>query len=98
MSANILTLSTPLEERIDRWATSGKANRIVLHPSDYIKLSDTKRETIAAKYNLPVEVLGGDRAIGEFLSRNKNEEKRELESMAADTVSVNLNEIEQGDE
>mgnify|MGYP006883069320 CR=1 FL=1 len=95
----IQTMLTPLEDRIDRWATSGKATRILIHAEDYIRLSDTKREKMETKYGMPIEILGGDKAVREFLSRNKNEEKRELESLSSDnTIAVNLSEVEQGDE
>jgi hypothetical protein len=77
MAIGILSMLSPLEDRIDRWATSGKATRILLHPEDFLRLSETKRETIGAKYNLPVEALGGARGIREFLNRQMSAEERE---------------------
>lgn len=77
MAIGIVSMLTPLEDRIDRWATSGKATRILLHPEDYLRLSDKKRDGITTRYNLPVEVLGGDRGIREFLNRQMSAEERE---------------------
>ena len=86
-----LSLTTPLDERIDRWATSGKATRILLHPEDFIKVAK-KVDTIEAKYNLPVEVIGGEKALKAFISDSKN-------SSDDDTVvAVDLSDILQGDE
>ena len=67
---------TPLRERIDRWATSGKATCIPLLPEDYVKLSDDKRVTTEAKYNLPVTILGGQTALDEYLKKD-DEDKEE---------------------
>jgi hypothetical protein len=84
MAIGIISMLTPLEDRIDRWATSGKATRILLHPEDYLRLSETKREKIGAKYNLPVDALGGDRGIRDFLNRQMSlEEREEQEALIA---------------
>jgi len=49
----LLTMTTPLAERIDRWATSGKAKSIPLHPSDYYVLSSANLvDKISEKYSL----------------------------------------------
>ena len=86
-----LSLITPLDKRIDRWATSGKATRILLHPEDFIKVAK-KVDTIEAKYNLPVEVIGGEKALKAFISDSKN-------SSDDDTVvAVDLTDVDQGDE
>ena len=86
-----LSLTTPLDERIDRWATSGKATRILLHPQDFIKVAK-KVDEIEAKYNLPVEALGGEKALKAFISDIKN-------SSDDDTVvAVDLSDVDQGDE
>ena len=66
---------TPLKERIDRWATSGLAKSIPLLPEDYVKLSDGKREATEAKYNLPVTILGGQKALDDFLKLGEKEEE-----------------------
>ena len=77
MAIGMLSMLSPLEDRIDRWATSGNATRILLHPEDFLRLSETKREKIGAKYNLPVVALGGDRGIRDFLNRQMSAEERE---------------------
>lgn len=65
---NVLTLKTPLVERIDRWATSGLAKSIPLHPMDYFVLSKAGHiETIEQKYSLEVRILGGEDALKKFL-------------------------------
>ena len=64
----VLTLRTPLTERIDRWATSGLAKSIPLHPMDYFVLSKAGHiETIENKYSLEVTILGGEDALKKFL-------------------------------
>ena len=65
---NVLTLKSPLTERIDRWATSGLAKSIPLHPMDYFILSKAGHiETIEQKYSLEVRILGGEDALKKFL-------------------------------
>ena len=86
-----ISLTTSLDERIDRWATSGKATRILLHPQDFIKVAK-KIDSIEAKYNMPVEVLGGEKALKAFISDIMN-------SSDDDTVvAVDLSDVDQGDE
>ena len=78
------TLKVKLEDRIDRWATSGKAKSILLHPEDYLNV-EKKKDMIETKYNLPVVCLGGDRGIKEFLNGRKSDkeiEDQELETLA----------------
>jgi len=70
---------TPLADRIDRWATSGKATRILLHPEDFLRLSDKKIEKISNQYNMPVEPLGGEKGVQDYLNRQKSAE--EIEEM-----------------
>jgi hypothetical protein len=79
MAIGFLSMITPLAERIDRWATSGNATRILLHPEDYLRMSESKRDKIAAQYNLPVEPLGGERGVRDYLNRQKSAE--EIEAM-----------------
>ena len=69
MAIGIISLLTPLEERIDRWAKSGSAKSILLHPEDYVKINN-KKDIIETKYNLPVVCLGGARGLADFLNRN----------------------------
>lgn len=64
----LLTMTTPLAERIERWATSGKAKNILLHPSDYYVLSSANLvEKISEKYGLDVLCLGGDSGLKEWM-------------------------------
>ena len=93
MAIGFLSMTTPLEDRIDRWATSGNATRILLHPEDWDRLSDNKRERVASKYNLPVECLGGDRGYFEWQKRNVASKDFDLESETA-TVAANITELD----
>ena len=81
-------LKVKLEDRIDRWATSGNAKSILLHPEDYLRI-EKKKDMIETKYNLPVVCLGGDRGIREFLNGQKS--AKEIEEQELETV-------DQGDE
>ncbi len=77
-------LKVKLEDRIDRWATSGNAKSILLHPEDYLAV-EKKKDMIETKYNLPVVCLGGDRGIREFLNGRKSDkeiEDQELEKLS----------------
>ena len=65
---NVLSLGEPLVTRIERWATSGLAKSIPLHPMDYYVLSRAGHiETIENKYSLEVRILGGEDALKKFL-------------------------------
>ena len=86
-----LSMTTPLDERIDRWATSGKATRILLHPKDFLKVAK-KIDAIEAKYNLPVEALGGEKGLKSFIQDSK------AQGFDDDIVEVDLSDILQGDE
>lgn len=86
-----LSMTTPLEERIDRWATSGKATRILLHPKDFLKVAK-KIDAIEEKYNLPVEALGGEKGLKSFIQDSK------AQGFDDDIVDVDLSDILQGDE
>ena len=64
----LLTMTTPLAERIERWATSGKAKSIPLHPSDYYVLSSANLvEKISEKYSLEIKCLGGDTGLKDWM-------------------------------
>ena len=84
MSIGIISMLTPLVDRIDRWATSGNATRILLHPEDYVQVN---KDILETKYNLPVDVLGGDRGLREFLNRN-NKDDDEMEIVESQLNSV----------
>ena len=75
----IATMTTPLAERIERWATSGRATKILLHPRDFWTLSRKEGliDKIEKQYNLPVVCLGGEVGLNQFIkdnTRNKDEE------------------------
>ena len=86
MSIGFISMLTPLADRIDRWATSGNATQILLHPEDYLKLSDSKREKIEKQYNLPVNALGGERGLQDYLNRSMS--KEELEEIKYQQVAA----------
>ena len=73
---NVLMWQVPLLERIARWAESGKAKSIPLHPRDYFVLSKAGHvETISEKYSLEVKCLGGEEALKEFVKEKMDESK-----------------------
>ena len=64
----LLTMTTPLAERIDRWATSGRAKSILLHPSDYYVLSSANLvDKISEKYSLEIKCLGGENGLKDWM-------------------------------
>ena len=64
----LLTMTTPLAERIERWATSGKAKSIPLHPSDYYVLSSANLvDKISEKYSLEIKCLGGENGLKDWM-------------------------------
>ena len=74
MAIGIISLLTPLNDRIDRWATSGNAKQILLHPEDYVKINK-KKDMIETKYNLPVVCLGGARGLADFMNRRESDDE-----------------------
>ena len=67
----MILAKTPLSERIERWATSGKATRISLHPSDYWTLDRAGLiDKVSAQYGLEVTCLGGENALKKFIREN----------------------------
>ena len=89
MAIGIISLLTPLEDRIERWAKSGNAKSILLHPEDYVKIN-RKKDMIETKYNLPVVCLGGARGLADFLKRREPDD--EVVTTAAE--ATNLKSIE----
>ena len=77
MAIGQIHMLTPLMDRIDRWATSGKAKSIALHPEDWDRIGEKKRVTLEAKYNLPVVCLGGQKAYLDWKHRTKTEDQIE---------------------
>jgi len=77
MAIGMISMLTPLMDRIDRWATSGKAKSIALHPEDWDRLGEKKRAQIEAKYGMPMVCLGGQKAYFDWKHRTKSEEQIE---------------------
>jgi len=71
--AALSTVATPLAERIARWANSGKANSLPLHPQDYYVLEKKEGliEKIEAQYNLEISCLGGLDGMKSYLKDKK---------------------------
>ena len=92
-------MTTPLMDRIDRWATSGKANSILLHPEDYLKIQG-KKDQIEAKYNLPIVILGGVKGLQDYLNRNVNDDDVDPAVLATqlEGIQQNLDEVFQSEE
>ena len=79
MAIGQIHMLTPLMDRIDRWATSGKATSIPLHPEDWDRIGEKRRAGLEAKYGVPLVCLGGEKAYLEWKHRSKSED--ELEEM-----------------
>ena len=77
MAIGQIHMLTPLLDRIDRWATSGKATKVPLHPEDWDRISDSRREKLEAKYKMSLVCLGGEKAYIDWKHRTKSEEQRE---------------------
>lgn len=89
MALGLLSMLTPLEDRIERWAKSGSAKSILLHPEDYVKINN-KKDIIETKYNLPVVCLGGARGLADFLNRRESDD----EVVQAEVEATQLKSIE----
>ena len=92
MGCGILMFQEPVEDRIDRWATSGKATKIPLLPEDYVKIK-RKQDILETKYGMPITILGGTRALNEYLHNLDEVEKEDRETILAD-----LNDVFQSEE
>jgi hypothetical protein len=62
MAIGFLSMLTPLDDRIAR-SVKPESTRIILHPEDYLRLSETRMKKIEAKYGIPVEVIGGEAGL-----------------------------------
>ena len=70
-------VKTPLADRIARWAQSGRAKSILLHPADYKIVASAKaREKLEQLYHLEVRCLGGEEALKKHI-RDENGSKEE---------------------
>ena len=76
----MILAKTSLAERIDRWATSGKATRIPLHPSDYWILDRAGLiDKVSEQYKLDITCLGGENALKKFVKESTQEGSNEEE-------------------
>ena len=66
----------PLNDRIER-SVNSESTRIILHPEDYLKLSETRMKKIEAKYGLPIEVIGGEEGLKWHILNGKSEDEVE---------------------
>ena len=76
MAIGMLSMLTPLNDRIER-SVNPQSTRIILHPEDYLRRSETRIKKIEAKYGLPVEVLGGDEGLKWHELNGKSEDEVE---------------------
>jgi hypothetical protein len=76
MTTGILTLQVPLNDRIER-SVNPESTRIILHPEDFLKLSDSRKAKIEAKYGLPIEILGGEDGLKWHILNGKSEDEVE---------------------
>ena len=73
MAIGFLSMLTPLDDRIAR-SVKPESTRIILHPEDYLKLSESRMKKIEAKYGIPVEVLGGEAGLKWHQLNGKSED------------------------
>ena len=76
MAIGFLSMLTPLDDRIER-SVNPQSTRIILHPEDYLKLSETRMKKIEAKYGLPIEILGGEDGLKWHQLNGKSEDEVE---------------------
>ena len=76
MAIGFLSMLTPLDDRIAR-SVKPESKRVLLHPEDYLKLSETRMKKIEAKYGIPVEVLGGEAGLTWHKLNGKSEDEVE---------------------
>ena len=79
MAIGMLSMLTPLNDRIER-SVNPQSTRIILHPEDYLRLSETRIQKIEAKYGLPVEVIGGDVGLNWHKLNGKSKDEVEDKS------------------
>ena len=76
MAIGVLSMLAPLNDRIER-SVNSESTRIILHPEDYLKLSETRMKKIEAKYGLPIEVIGGEEGLKWHKLNGKSEDEVE---------------------
>ena len=67
----------PLPQRIERWLETSptKLTRILLHPEDFLSISQSKRDKVEAKYGLPIVILGGRFALLKYIADHSDREE-----------------------
>lgn len=75
----IAEFTQPLPERIARWVESAPTtlSRILLHPEDFLSMTQTKRDIVEAQYNLPIVILGGRVALLRYVAEHSNRQDTE---------------------
>ena len=74
----MILAKTSLAERIERWATSGRAKSLPLHPKDYWTLDRAGLiDKVSAQYGLDVVCLGGERGLKQWTKENTTEGRSE---------------------
>ena len=76
MAIGVISMLSPLEDRIER-SIKPESTRILLHPEDYLKLSERKIGKIETKYGLPIEILGGEEGMKFHLLSGRSEDEVE---------------------
>ena len=76
MAIGMLSMLTKLNDRIER-SVNSESTRIILHPEDFLKLSDNRKAKIEAKYGLPIEILGGEEGLKWHILNGKSEDEVE---------------------
>ena len=76
MAIGVISMLSPLEDRIER-SIKPESTRILLHPEDYLKLSERKISKIETKYGLPIEILGGEEGMKFHMLSGRSEDEVE---------------------
>jgi hypothetical protein len=75
----LAAVKKPLNDRIERWVESAPTtlSRILLHPEDFLSISQSKRDKVEAQYNLPIVILGGRIALLKYIADHSDREETE---------------------
>ena len=75
----LAAVKKPLPQRIERWLETSptKLSRILLHPEDFLSMSQGKREKVEATYGLPIVILGGRIALLKYIADHSDREETE---------------------
>lgn len=86
-----------LPERIERWVATAptKLSRILIHPEDFLSMSQSKRDKVEESYGLPIVILGGRLALLKYIASHSDREETEpMEDIIyADPVEATDNDI-----